>query len=220
SARVHDLQLDAGVLRLQVRQESDEIAGTDRAHDPELQWRTLELDETRGEVLRLLRLPLNLLEIRTHCLAELAQMRSRPLAAEGEPAELVLQQLDGARERRLRHVAFLGRAGEIQLLAQGEEIPDPMHFHGDNLSLHRHVPATPRPAPAAAAVGITARFHFDKGPLVSHSLRVTTMSPRYRSHRPSVLALAPAHMVECRGRKRYRKLIACRNSSSPRTIRH
>src|SRR5262249_48276968 len=34
------------------------------------------------------------------------------------------------------------------------------------------------------------------------------MSPRYRSHRRSVLALAPARMVECRGRKRYRKLIA------------
>jgi len=83
-----------------------------------------------------------------------------------------------------------------------------MHFHGDNLSVHRHVPATLRPAPAAAAVGITARFHFDKWPLVSRSLRVTTMSPRYRSHRRSALALAPARMVECRGRKRYRKLIA------------
>src|SRR5262249_48356011 len=34
SARVHDLQLDAGVLRLQVSQESNEIAGTDRTHDP------------------------------------------------------------------------------------------------------------------------------------------------------------------------------------------
>src|SRR6516165_9072475 len=32
------------------------------------------------------------------------------------------------------------------------------------------------------------------------------MSPRYRSHRRSVLALAPARMVECRGRKRYRKV--------------
>src|SRR6516165_11472546 len=81
-----------------------------------------------------------------------------------------------------------------------------MHFHGDNLSVHRH--ATLRPAPAAAAVGITARFHFGKWPMVSHSMRVTTMSPRYRSHRRSVLALAPTRMVECRSRKRYRKLIA------------
>src|SRR5262249_33882118 len=107
-------------------------AGTDRAHDPEFQRRALELDETRGKVLRLLRLPLNLLEIRTHRLPELAQMRSRPLAMEQEAAELVLQELDGTRERRLRHVAFLGRAGEVQLLAQGEEIPNLMHFHGDN----------------------------------------------------------------------------------------
>ena len=121
SARVHDLQLDAGVLRLQVRQESDEIAGTDRAHDSEFQRRALELEETRGKPLRLLRLPQNLFEIGTHRLAKLAQMRSRPLAVEEEPAELVLQQLDGARERRLRHVAFLCRPGEVQLLAQGEK---------------------------------------------------------------------------------------------------
>src|SRR5215813_2965728 len=207
-ARVHDLQLDAGILRLQVRQESDEIAGADRAHDPEFQRRALELDETRGKPLRLLRLPLNLFEIGTHRLAELAQMGSRPLAMEQEPAELVLQQLDGARERRLRHVAFLGRAGEVQLLAQGEEIPDLMHFHGDNLSACGHAPNQRFSLPALAAVGIAAGFHFDKWPLVSHSLRVTTMSPRYRSHRRSVLALAPARMVECRGRKRYRKLIA------------
>jgi hypothetical protein len=57
-------------------------------------------------------------------------MRSRPLAMEQEAAELVLQELDGTRERWLRHVAFLGRAGEVQLSAQGEEIPDLMHFHG------------------------------------------------------------------------------------------
>src|SRR6516162_5190529 len=44
--------------------------------------------------------------------------------------------------------------------------------------------------------------------MVSRSMRVTTMSPRYRSHRRSVLALAPTRMVECRSRKRYRKLIA------------
>jgi hypothetical protein len=46
-------------------------------------------------------------------------MRSRPLAVEQEPAELVLEQLDGTRERWLGHVAFLGRPGEVQLLAQG-----------------------------------------------------------------------------------------------------
>jgi hypothetical protein len=46
-------------------------------------------------------------------------MRSRPLAMEQRPSELVLQQLDGTRQRRLGHVAFLGGAGEVQLLAQG-----------------------------------------------------------------------------------------------------
>src|SRR5262249_10570329 len=147
SARVHDLQLDAGVLRLQAPQESDEIAGTDRAHDPEFQRRALELDETRGKPLGLLRLPQNLFEIGTHRLAKLAQMRSRPLAVEEEPAELVLQQLNGARERRLRHVAFLGRPGEVQLLAKGEKIPDLMHFHGRHpLSLRSPPKPTFQPA--------------------------------------------------------------------------
>ena len=108
-------------MRLQARQEPDEIAGTDRAHDPEFQRRAFELDETRGKPLRLLRLPQNLFKIGTHRLAKLAQMRSRPLAMEQEAAELVLQQLDGARECRLRHVAFLCRPGEVQLLAQGEK---------------------------------------------------------------------------------------------------
>ena len=129
-------------------------------------------------MLRLLRLPLNLLEIRTHRLAELAQMRSRPLTMEQEAAELVLQELDGARERGLRHVAFLGRAGEVQLLAQGEEIPDLMHFHGDNLSVRDHDPGQRfSPALPPAAVGMTAGFHFDKRQLDWPRItRVTKMS--------------------------------------------
>ena len=132
-------------------------------------------------------------------------MRSRPLAVEQEAAELVLQELDGARERRLRHVAFLGRAGEIQLLAQGEEIPDLMHFHGDNLSVHRHVPATLRPAHAQPVVAIAAGFHFDKPqldwPRIARVTKMSSLDPCPigigSGVRPHARMLLPNHRDSC-----------------------
>ena len=52
------------------------------------------------------------------------------LAVEQRAAHLVLELLDGAGQRRLRHVTALGGAGEVQVLAEREEIADLMHFHG------------------------------------------------------------------------------------------
>jgi hypothetical protein len=47
-------------------------------------------------------------------------------------------------------------------------------------------------------VRITAGFHFDKWQLDWPRIaRVTTMSPIYRSHSRSALALASARMLEC-----------------------
>ena len=63
---------------------------------------------------------------------------------EERPAELALQELDGPRERRLRDVAALGSAREVQLLGDGEEVADLVHLHrvvpkrpnvGDSVSL-------------------------------------------------------------------------------------
>ncbi len=155
---------------MQVGQQADEIPGTDGAHDSELERGLLELDEARGELLRLHGLPANLVEIGPHRQAELTQMGARPLAVEQQPAELLLEQLDGARQGRLGHVATLGRAGEVQLLAEGEEVFDLMHFHGDVL---------------LSANGLTA-----PGP-------VAPMFCVYRCHRRSALAGVPAPMVEC-----------------------
>ena len=44
-------------------------------------------------------------------------------------AELLLEQLDGPRQRRLRNIAPLRRSGEIQFLGDREEVADLMHFH-------------------------------------------------------------------------------------------
>src|SRR5205085_1534725 len=71
-----------------------------------------------------------LLQQRLHLLAELRQMGVGPLAMEKAGAQLGLQRLDGARERRLRHAAAFGRAREVQLLAKREKITDLVQFHG------------------------------------------------------------------------------------------
>ena len=60
-------------------------------------------------------------------------MRQRPLAPEQVAAELLLQQLDGPRQRGLGDVAGLGGAREVQRARQGEEVADLMHLHDGRL---------------------------------------------------------------------------------------
>src|SRR4030095_14881389 len=57
-------------------------------------------------------------------------MRVGALAVEEGAAQLLLERLDGARQRRLRDMAALGGAREIELCAQRKEIANLMHFHG------------------------------------------------------------------------------------------
>src|SRR5215831_11801828 len=63
-----------------------------------------------------------------HPLTELSQL-GRTLAPEKIAAKLALQLLDGPRQRRLRHIALVGRAREVEDVRDREEIPDLMHFH-------------------------------------------------------------------------------------------
>src|SRR5271167_592881 len=69
-----------------------------------------------------------LLEQWMHALPELGQLR-RPFPAKQVAAKLGLQLLDRARQRRLRHVALVGGAGEIEHPRYRQKIPDLMHFH-------------------------------------------------------------------------------------------
>src|SRR5438477_137008 len=46
--------------------------------------------------------------------------------------ELRVELLDRARQRRLRHVAFVGPAREIEHPRHREKISDLMHFHGSS----------------------------------------------------------------------------------------
>ena len=68
-------------------------------------------------------------ELRAHQAAEVGQVGEMALAPEQEPAELLLELLDRAGQRRLGDVAVLGGAGEVERLAHREEVADLMHLH-------------------------------------------------------------------------------------------
>ncbi len=131
-------------------------------------------------------------EVRAHHLAQAGEVGVVALAAEQRTAQLVLEPLDGAGQRRLRDIAGFGRAREVERLADGQKITDLMHFHGSS---------PPKPPSAQYA-----RDH--------HSLRLSIpVSERYfrsvagpRSnlrrhgpHRHAARALSRRHMAGCPG---------------------
>jgi len=65
--------------------------------------------------------------------AELGQMAERALAPKQVAAQFLLEIADGAAQRRLRDVTFLGGLGEIQRFRHRQEIADLMHFHAGSL---------------------------------------------------------------------------------------
>jgi hypothetical protein len=87
------------------------------------------------------------------------------LAPEQESAELVLQLLDGAGERRLGDVTLLGRAGEVQGLAYREEVADLMHLH------------------RGASISLVARRRWPGAMTRSHEFNANTAFPLWTSTR-------------------------------------
>ena len=76
-----------------------------------------------------------MLEQWQHALAELGQLRLRPLAAEQIAAELAFELTDGAGEGGLGHVTFLRGTREIERARHGEEVADLMHLHKERAPL-------------------------------------------------------------------------------------
>jgi hypothetical protein len=62
-------------------------------------------------------------------------MRSGALTTEQLATELRLEQPDRSCQRRLRDMAPVRSAREVQLLRQGDEISNLMHFHGHHLNI-------------------------------------------------------------------------------------
>src|SRR4029450_12382298 len=71
-----------------------------------------------------------LLEQRMHALAEFGQLRGRALTAEQVAAEFGFQLLGGPRRRRLRDVALVGGAREVEYTRHRKEVANLMHLHG------------------------------------------------------------------------------------------
>jgi hypothetical protein len=71
--------------------------------------------------------------MRADHLSEFGQIGVAALAPEQRPTELVLQHLNRARQRRLRDVALVGGAREVQLPGDRQEIANLMHFHDKHL---------------------------------------------------------------------------------------
>ena len=61
-------------------------------------------------------------ELRHHRPCQPCELDAAGPAQEQRPAKLSLELLDGPSQRRLRHVALLGRAGEVQLFGEHHEI--------------------------------------------------------------------------------------------------
>ena len=65
-----------------------------------------------------------------HALAEFGQLRGGTLAAKQVAAEFGFELLDGPRQRRLRDVALVGGAREVEYSCDREEVAYLMHLHG------------------------------------------------------------------------------------------
>ena len=113
-------------------QERHEAVRPDGANHAELELDILQAAEAFGALLGSLGLDQHLAQMRPHHLAQPGQVAVVALAAKQRAAQFVLQRLDGTRQRRLRDVARLGRAREVQGLANREEVADLMHFHGSS----------------------------------------------------------------------------------------
>jgi hypothetical protein len=73
----------------------------------------------------------NRLKVRAGHVAKVREAGRFTFAVRERPSKLLLEELDGARQRGLRHIAPLAGASEIQLLGQREEVTNLMHLHDD-----------------------------------------------------------------------------------------
>ena len=101
------------------------------SRDGERQRRDFALLDLGGDLFGGDRAIIALLEQRLHAVAEIGQMTVAAFAPDQLTAEFILELLDRAGERGLRHVALLRRAREVQRARNGQEITNLLHFHAE-----------------------------------------------------------------------------------------
>src|SRR3974390_1951125 len=132
-----DLQLDVVETFSQLVDVGKNEPELDAARYRELEGANLTIVDHGGERTRALSAVVALLKQRKHSLAKWRKHGARPLAPEKIAAKLPFQQLDGARQRRLRDVTFFRRTGEVQRPRNGQKVSNLVHFHA-NVPLDDH----------------------------------------------------------------------------------
>src|SRR5581483_2270185 len=128
--RVLHVDLDAGVGLAERGEQLDQPMWTDGAHEAHGETRTVELGKGFRVLARLLYLVRRLLEIGAHDAAEFGQMGIAAFTMDKGSAELVLQVPDRPRQGRLRDVAALGGAGEVERIGERQKVANLVNFHG------------------------------------------------------------------------------------------
>src|SRR6516225_3441712 len=107
----------------------------DRAHHAEIDRCVIHLEEVDRCRFGRLCLGHHLLEMRPDQSAEIGEMSQKVLAPQQQPAKLLFELSYGARQSRLRDIAGFCRTGEVQGLAEREEIADLVHLHTERSSM-------------------------------------------------------------------------------------
>ena len=124
-----ELKLNPLVTPVEIGQQAGEPAWADGAHDADFQVRVSEAEEARRFAAHPTEFVEHLLEARPEQRAEIGNVGQVALAPEQQAANLVLQLLDGATERRLGDIALLGGPREVAGFANSQEIADVMNVH-------------------------------------------------------------------------------------------
>src|SRR6266540_6371769 len=101
----------------------------------------------------------DLLEVGLHGAAERGQRDPRP-APKQRAAQLALERVDRIGQRGLRYAAALGRAREIQLAGERQEVANLVHFHRSTLQC-----VSPTVARASESADWAATQSFGRMPL-------------------------------------------------------
>ena len=120
---------DLGMGLLEADDEAGDQARPDRAHGADGEAGILQPPRRLGGLLGGGGLGPDLPQKGKHQAAEFGQMAVGALAVEQRAAQLVFELLDRPRERRLRDIAALGGAREIERFGQRHEVAHLLHFH-------------------------------------------------------------------------------------------
>ena len=69
--------------------------------------------------------------MRPYQASEIGEVRQAVLTSQQQPAELLLKLVHGARQCRLRNIAVLCRAREVQGLTDRQEVADLVYIHAE-----------------------------------------------------------------------------------------